>query len=124
MDKKKVLIIEDEKNILDAQAMLLEEEFDVIKAMDGEQGLRLAKKHKPHLVVLDLMLPHRGGYDLSFHFRQDKELNDMKILVVSALSQEIDKKKGKLVGADHYMTKPFEPEEFVSRVRSLLKDGS
>lgn len=123
MDKKKVLIVEDEKNILDAQAMILEDEFDVIKAADGEEGLKLAKKHLPDLVVLDLMLPKRGGYDLSFHFRQDKQLRDMKILMVTALSQEIDKRKGQMVGADHYMTKPFEPDEFLDRVRSLLKDA-
>ena len=120
MPKKKVLIIEDEKNILDAQAMILEDEFIVLKAIDGEQGYKLARKHLPDLIVLDLMLPHRGGYDLSFHFRQDKDLKDVKILMVTALSRDIDKKKGSMVGADHYMTKPFEPDEFLEKVRSFL----
>jgi len=120
--KKKVLIVEDEKNILDAQAMILEDEFEVLKAMNGEDGFTLAKKHKPDLIVLDLMLPKRGGYDLSFSFRQDKDLRNTKVLMVSALSQEIDKKKGKMVGAADYLTKPFEPEEFLERVRALLND--
>ena len=122
MAKKKVLIIEDEKNILDAQTMILEDDFEVIKAMNGDEGFDLAKKHLPDLIVLDLMLPFRGGYDLSFHFRQDEKLKDTKILMVSALSQEIDKKKGKMVGANYYMTKPFEPEEFLSKVRELLSE--
>ena len=119
--KKKVLIVEDEKNILDAQAMILEDEFKVIKAMDGDAGFKLAKKHRPDLIVLDLMLPSRGGYDLCFNFRQDEELKDTKILMVTALSQEIDKKKGRMVGTDHYMTKPFEPSEFLDKVKSLLE---
>ncbi|MBD3163770.1 response regulator [Candidatus Woesearchaeota archaeon] len=124
MGKKKVLIIEDEKNILEAQAMILEEEYEVIKATDGEQGYELARKHYPDLIVLDLMLPNRGGYDLCFSFRQDEKLKDTKILMVTALSQEIDKKKGKMVGTDHYMTKPFEPDEFYEKVKSLIEDAN
>lgn len=122
MEKKKVLIIEDEKNILDAQTMILENDFKVIKAMDGDEGFNLAKKHLPDLIVLDLMLPSRGGYDLSFHFRQDEKLKNTKILMLTALSQEIDKKKGKMVGANYYMTKPFEPNEFLSKVKELLSE--
>lgn len=122
MEKKKVLIIEDEKNILEAQAIILGDEFRVIKAINGDEGYELAKKHLPDLIVLDLMLPFRGGYDLSFHFRQDEKLKDTKILMVTALSQEIDKKKGKMVGANYYMTKPFEPEEFLSKVKELLSE--
>ena len=122
MSKKKILIIEDEQNILDAQAMILEDDFEVIKAMEGEEGYKLAKEHNPDLIVLDLMLPNRGGYDLCFSFRQDEKLKDVKILMVTALSQEIDKRKGKMVGTDHYMTKPFEPEEFLNKVKKLLKE--
>lgn len=122
MDKKKVLIVEDEKSILDAEALILEDEFEVYKARDGNEGFKLAKKHRPDLIVLDLMLPNRGGYDLCFSFRQDKHLKGKKILMLTALNQDIDKRKGAMVGADFYMTKPFEPEDFLSKVRSLLKD--
>jgi DNA-binding response OmpR family regulator len=121
MGKKKVLIVEDEKSILDAQAMILEDEYEIIKAKDGEEGFKLAKKHMPDLVVLDLMLPKRGGYDLSFSFRQEKDFQNLKILMVTALGQEIDKRKGVMVGADAYMTKPFEPDELLSKVKSLLQ---
>ena len=124
MTKKKVLIVEDEKNILDAQAMLLEDEYEVIKATDGNEGFDLAKKHNPDLVVLDLMLPNRGGYDLCFSFRQDEQLKDVKVLMVTALSQDIDKKKGEMVGTDNYLTKPFEPEEFKQKIKNLLKNGN
>lgn len=122
MPKKKVLIIEDEKNILEAQALILEDHFHVLKATDGEEGFKLAKKHDPDLIVLDLMLPNRGGYDLCFSFRQDEQLKDKKILMVTALSQQIDKDKGRMVGADHYMTKPFEPDEFLNKVKDLIDD--
>ncbi|NQV09229.1 response regulator [Candidatus Woesearchaeota archaeon] len=120
MDKKKVLIIEDDRNILEAQAMILQSEFDVYKASNGDVGFALAKKTKPDLIVLDLMLPKRGGYDLCFSFRQEEELKNTKILMVTALGQEIDKKKGLMVGADHYMTKPFEVDEFLNKVRELI----
>ena len=120
MAKKKILIIEDEKPILDAQAMLLEGEYDVFKAMDGEKGFELAQRHHPDLVVLDLMLPNRGGYDLCFSFRQDPALRRMKILMVTALSQDIDKAKGRMVGMDDYLTKPYDPAMILEKVRKLL----
>ena len=119
-----MLIVEDEKNILDAEAMILENHFDVLKATDGNEGFKLAKEHLPDLVVLDLMLPKRGGYDLCFSFRQDQQLKDMKVLMVTALSQEIDKKKGQMVGTNFYMTKPFEPEELLTKVKNLLEDDN
>ncbi|MDO8481434.1 MAG: response regulator [Nanoarchaeota archaeon] len=120
MAKKRILIIEDEKPILEAEAMLLESDYEVFKASDGKSGFELAKKHKPDLVVLDLMLPHRGGYDLCFSFRQDPTLKKAKILMVTALSQDIDKVKGKMVGMDDYLTKPYEPSLFLEKVRKLL----
>lgn len=123
MGKKKVLIIEDEKSIIDAEAMILEDEFEVIKSMDGDEGYKLAKKHLPDLIVLDLMLPNRGGYDLCYHFRQDPELKGIKVLMVTALNQDIDKDKGTLVGADHYMTKPFDPDKFLEKVKGLINDA-
>ena len=120
MAKKKILIVEDEKAILDAQALLLEESYEVLKSMDGKKGFELAKKHKPDLVVLDLMLPNRGGYDLCFSFRQEPSLKAMKVLMVTALSQDIDKSKGKMVGADDYLTKPYDPEVFLEKIGKLL----
>ena len=118
--KKSVLIIEDEQNIAHAQKMILEDDYQVSVAYDGESGMEKIKKLKPDLIVLDLMLPNRGGYDVCFNLRQDPELRDIKVLMVTALNQAIDKDKGVMVGTDAYLTKPFEPAQLLDAVRKLL----
>ena len=120
-DKKKALIIEDEKHIADAQGIILGNLYDVHFAYDGEAGLKKAKEVIPDLIVLDLMLPNRGGYDVCFNLRQDDSLKHVKVLMVTALNQNIDKEKGEMVGTDKYLTKPFEPEELLSAVGGLLQ---
>lgn len=120
MAKKKVLIIEDEVNIANAQKMILGDEYNVSVALDGDTGMKKIKELKPDLIVLDLMLPNRGGYDICFSMRQDDDLKDIKVLMVTALNQDIDKDKGVMVGTDEYLTKPFEPEQLLSAVRKLL----
>jgi DNA-binding response OmpR family regulator len=118
--KKSILIIEDEVNIANAQKLILGNDYDVSIAYDGESGLKKVRELKPDLVVLDLMLPNRGGYDVCFTVRQDPQLNSTKILMVTALTQSIDKTKGVMVGTDAYLTKPFEPEQLLTAVRKLL----
>jgi DNA-binding response OmpR family regulator len=118
--KKSILIIEDEVNIANAQRLILGTDYDVSVANDGESGLEMIRKLKPDLIVLDLMLPNRGGYDVCFTVRQDPQLNSTKILMVTALTQSIDKTKGVMVGTDAYLTKPFEPEQLLTAVRKLL----
>lgn len=118
--KKRVLIIEDEVNIANAQKMILSDEFNVSVAYDGDSGLEKIRALKPDIVVLDLMLPNRGGYDVCFSMRQDPELRDIKVLMVTALTQQVDKEKGVMVGTDAYLTKPFEPDQLLNAVRKLL----
>ncbi len=121
MTKKRVLIVEDEKNIAQAEGLILSDDYEVSYAYDGEEGLQKVKEFKPHLIVLDLMLPNRGGYDICFSVRQNPELNETKILMVTALNQPVDKNKGVMVGTDGYLTKPFEPDQLLDGVRKLLK---
>jgi DNA-binding response OmpR family regulator len=118
--KKSILIIEDEINIANAQKLILGKEFDVSMVHDGDSGIKKIKEMKPDLIVLDLMLPNRGGYDVCFSVRQDPELMKTKILMVTALTQQVDKNKGVMVGTDAYLTKPFEPEQLLTAVRKLL----
>jgi len=118
--KKSVLIIEDEVNIANAQRMILGDEFNVSVAHDGDTGLEKIRKLRPDLIVLDLMLPNRGGYDICFNLRQDPKLKDIKVLMVTALNQPVDYDKGVMVGTDAYLTKPFEPQQLLSAVRKLL----
>lgn len=120
MVKKKVLIIEDDEHIANAQKLILSGDYHVSVAYDGESGLDKIKELKPDLIVLDLMLPNRGGYDVCFSMRQDPGLDHIKVLMVTALNQEIDKDKGVMVGTDAYLTKPFEPDQLLDAVRNLL----
>ena len=120
--KKNVLIIEDEENIANAEKIVLQDNFNVEIANDGEEGLKKARELKPDLIVLDLMMPNRGGYDVCYHLRQDDDLKHIKILMVTAKDQQIDEDKGMLVGANEYLTKPFEPEDLLNLALKLTND--
>tara|TARA_Y100000310_G_scaffold345851_1_gene471378 strand:- start:7638 stop:8000 length:363 start_codon:yes stop_codon:yes gene_type:complete len=119
--KKTALIIEDEKNIAEAQALILGELYDIHHAFDGDEGLKKAEDLKPHVIILDLMLPKRNGYDVCFNIRQNKELNDTKIVMVTAKNQKLDVDKGNFIGADKYITKPFDPDDLLNAVSEVLK---
>lgn len=118
--KKKVLIIEDEQNIANAQALILGETYEVHHAFDGDEGLKKARQLRPHLVILDLMLPRRNGYDVCFNLRQNPLLKNTKIVMITAKNQKIDEDKGMFIGADSYITKPFEPEQLLGVVGQLM----
>jgi DNA-binding response OmpR family regulator len=118
--RQSILIIEDEANIANAQKLILGEDYNVSVAYDGETGIQKIHELKPNLIVLDLMLPNRGGYDVCFNVRQDPALKGTKILMVTALNQAVDKQKGVMVGTDAYLTKPFEPHQLLDAVRKLL----
>ena len=120
--KKRALIIEDELNIANAETLILSDEYDVHHATDGDEGLRKAKEIKPHLIILDLMLPKRNGYDVCYHLRQEKSLKGTKIVMVTAKNQSLDEDKGMFIGADDYIAKPFSPEELLHVVNQVMKD--
>jgi len=122
--RPKVLIIEDEPAIAQAEKLILEEFYEVHHAKDGETGLQMVEQIRPDLVVLDLMLPHRGGYDVSFTIRQNPKFSKTKIVMVTAKNLSSDQEKGMLVGADHYITKPFEPEQLLDAVQRVLGNVS
>ncbi|MBB6445684.1 response regulator transcription factor [Bacillus benzoevorans] len=117
---KKVLIVDDEKSILTLlQYNLRQAGYEVITAMDGEEGRDLTLSEKPDLVVLDLMLPKMDGVEVCKHLRQQK--NFTPILMLTAKDDEFDKVLGLELGADDYMTKPFSPREVVARVKAILR---
>lgn len=116
---KRILIIEDDKSISELQKDYLEMSgYEVVCVFDGDTGLENIKNDRFDLVILDLMLPQKGGFDIL------KEISDSKqipVLIVSAKSDEIYKIKGLNLGADDYITKPFSMGELVARVNSHLK---
>ena len=120
--KKNLLIIEDHENIAKAQELILQDQFNVHIAADGEQGLEKAKSIKPDLIILDLMLPKIGGLDVCKMIRQNDEIKNTKIVMVTAKNQSIDEIKGMDTGADDYIMKPFEADELLHVVSQVLKE--
>jgi DNA-binding response OmpR family regulator len=120
--KKSIVIIEDEVNIANAEKLILEGDFKVHLAHDGEDGLKKVKEVRPDLVVLDLMLPKMHGVDVCKNIRSDKALSSTKIVMVTAKNEERDEIEGMDIGADDYIMKPFEPVELLHVVNQVLKE--
>ncbi len=118
--KKHILVVEDDAHIrLGLCDALRAEGYEVTACGDGAQALPLLRQTSPHLVVLDIMLPNKSGYDLCREIRAAK--NHVPILMLSAKGQEIDKVVGLELGADDYVTKPFSLRELLARVHALLR---
>ncbi|MBN1305680.1 MAG: response regulator transcription factor [Anaerolineales bacterium] len=116
---KKILVIDDEPKIVEiCQDYLKAAGFEVASAQDGPGGLAAARREKPDLVVLDLMLPEMDGLDLCRTLRRE---SDVPIIMLTARVDESDKLVGLELGADDYITKPFSPRELVARVRVVLR---
>ncbi|MFJ7887827.1 response regulator transcription factor [Lysinibacillus xylanilyticus] len=119
MSKETILIVDDEKEIRNLIAIYLKNEgYDVLEASDGEEGLNLLKKNKVHLIVLDIMMPNVDGIEMCMKVR---EIAEMPIIMLSAKSQDMDKIVGLTLGADDYVTKPFNPLELIARIKSQLR---
>ncbi|HHT96102.1 MAG TPA: response regulator [Clostridia bacterium] len=115
----KILVVDDEKNIVDILKYNLEKEgYDVICAYDGKEAIFQALKHKPDLILLDIMLPEYDGFVVC---RKLRESTTVPIIMLSAKSEELDKVIGLEMGADDYMTKPFSARELIARVKSNLR---
>jgi DNA-binding response OmpR family regulator len=118
---KKILIIEDDAALVETLAASLEvENFNVIKALDGEQGFRLASKEKVDLIILDLVLPSLGGFELCKRLRSKGILTPI-IMLSGQKKEEIDRVLGLELGADDYILKPFGTKELLARVRAVLR---
>lgn len=121
--KKRILLIEDEQDIVTTLVFRLEAQgYEVIIAMDGEDGLDKAQKEKPDLILLDLMLPKMNGYKVCGHLKGDSRFSNIPIIIFTARAGEADKKKSEEVGADAYITKPFEPPVLLAKIKELMKD--
>jgi DNA-binding response OmpR family regulator len=116
---KKILVVDDEPKIAEiCQDYLKAAGYEVLTAMTGPDGLSAARREKPDLVVLDLMLPEMDGLDVCRTLRRE---SDVPIIMLTARVEETDKLIGLAIGADDYITKPFSPRELVARVRVVLR---
>jgi two-component system alkaline phosphatase synthesis response regulator PhoP len=119
---QRILVVDDDKDIVRlVQAYLEQAGFRVLIAYDGETALHSLRRDRPDLVVLDLMLPDRDGWDVTRIVRADTALADTPIIMLTARVEDTDKIIGLELGADDYITKPFNPREVVARVRSVLR---
>ncbi len=119
MPSNKILVVDDEKRIVEiVKAYLERDSYKVFIAYDGKSAIELARKEHPDLIVLDLMLPEISGWDVCRALRKE---SNVPIIMLTARDDTTDKIVGLELGADDYVTKPFDPKELVSRVRAVLR---
>lgn len=118
---KKILIVDDELDIVESLKFVLETSgYSCYTALNGEDGLKLAKELIPDLIILDVMMPKINGYKISRLLKYDNKYKNIPILMITARSQEEDKLIGEETGADEYVTKPFDLEEVLRLVEKHL----
>jgi two-component system alkaline phosphatase synthesis response regulator PhoP len=122
MGKSRVLIVEDEPHIVLSLEILLQRAgFDTVAASDGEEGLELIRRVRPDLVLLDIMLPRRNGYDVCRAVKADPALSSIPVIMLTAKGQEVEILKGLELGACAYIAKPFGNAEVLEAVRAALE---
>ncbi|MBF0135692.1 MAG: response regulator [Magnetococcus sp. DMHC-1] len=122
----KIVIVDDEVHIRSLLQQTLEEleedfELDILTAQNGGEGLALIKREQPLLVFLDVMMPIMNGYDVCAAIRQDAELANTKVVMLTAKGQEADRQRGLNAGANHFTTKPFDPDYIIELARNILE---
>lgn len=121
-DTSRILLVDDEEDILNFLSYNLKKEgYEVYTALNGHDGIALAKKHKPQLIVLDVMMPEMDGIETCRIMRENKELANLLIVFLSARSEDYTQIAGFDSGADDYITKPIKPRVFISRIKALLR---
>lgn len=122
MSKQTILVVDDEKDLLDLiEYNLRKEGFEVLKAENGEQGIETAREAKPDLVLLDIMMPKMTGLEVCEIMRQDKTLKNIPIIFLTARSDEKTEVEGLDKGADDYITKPISTTKLISRIKAVLR---
>ena len=118
---KRILIVDDEVQLVEMVKMRLEAAgYEIISAYDGQEGFDKAKKNKPDLIILDLMLPKMDGYKVCGLLKNDARYSKIPIIMFTARVQEEDVRLGKDLGAEEYVMKPFEPKILLDKIKKLL----
>jgi two-component system alkaline phosphatase synthesis response regulator PhoP len=118
----KILIADDEPNILISLEYLMKREgYEVLLARDGQEALEMLVREKPRLVLLDVMMPKKTGFEVCQELRANEAIKDTLVLMLTAKGRDTDVAKGMALGADAYMTKPFSTKELVQKVREMVE---
>lgn len=121
MEKKRILFVDDERDLVETVSFRLEAMgYEVISAYDGMEALTRARGEKPDLIILDLMLPKMDGYKVCGLLKKDARYAKIPIIMFTARATEEDKKLGQELGADAYITKPFEPQVLLAKIEELI----
>ncbi len=124
MNTQTILIADDESNILISLEFLMKREgYTVLLARDGQEALEAIVRDRPDLVLLDVMMPIKTGFDVCHEVRANEALKDIRIVMLTAKGRDTDVAKGLALGANAYMTKPFSTKELVQKVQELLAGG-
>ncbi|HQU71757.1 MAG TPA: response regulator [Calditrichia bacterium] len=119
---KKILIVDDEPNIVISLEFLMQQGgYDIEIARDGQEALNKLGSFHPDLVLLDVMLPYMDGFEICQAIRQKPDWNHIKVILLTAKGREVDITKGTALGADAYVTKPFATRELVDKVHEMLE---
>ncbi len=122
---KRILLVEDEDNIaLALEVIISRQGFHLRRVANGQQAIDALADERPDLVVLDVMLPERSGFDICQHIRDTDRLSDVKVLMMSATGSETARRKGLALGADAFFTKPFDTREMINAICALLEGGA
>jgi len=122
---KKILIADDEPNIVISLEFLMQRNgFEVKTAGDGEEALRVVHEFRPDLILLDIMLPLKSGYEVCQKIRENPEFAAVKVVMITAKGRDIEVAKGLALGADAYITKPFSTQDLLDQVKRLLSDAA
>jgi two-component system alkaline phosphatase synthesis response regulator PhoP len=122
---QKILIADDEPNILISLEFLMKREgYEVVVARDGQEAMDAIERERPALVLLDVMMPIKTGFDVCHEVRASEHLRETRILMLTAKGRDTDVAKGLALGANAYMTKPFSTKELVQKVREMLEPAA
>lgn len=122
MARKRILVVDDEMDLAEMVRFRLEANgYEILLAHDGQQALEVARKEKPDLIILDLMLPKMDGYKVCGLLKMDSRYANIPVIIFTAKAQVDDLKLGEEVGANAYLTKPFEPAVLLGKIKELLE---
>jgi DNA-binding response OmpR family regulator len=122
MAKYRILVVDDEKEIVKNLCMALEmKDYETLSAFDGQEALEVARKEKPDLILLDILMPKLNGYQVCRELKNDEATKSIPIVIVTVKSQESDRFWGKETGADDYMTKPIDLPDLFDRIKHFLE---
>ncbi len=124
-DKAKILIVDDDPDLVEATKIVLETKYDVITASEGNEGIEKAKAEKPDLIILDVIMPVKDGFTAAEQIKKDPELAEIPVIMLTSYAERkgetnIPASKGMMLEAEDYIEKPVKPEELLKRVEDLL----